>query len=192
MPFVKIFDTYAHLSADCQTSIRKRTKRVVCREGGQLLAPGDVNQHLFMVEKGLLRVFHESEDEPGRPPRQITSWFVGEGHLAVSALSFFSQLPAEECIEAIEDSIIYKLSYADLDALYHQYPELNAVARAVMERYIESQQFRLRLLTHKNVLQRYRYFLSQYPGIGKRVSLRLVATCLDVEYSHLSRVRKQL
>jgi CRP/FNR family transcriptional regulator, anaerobic regulatory protein len=192
MPFVKILDSYAQLSENCQNELRKRAHKIICREGTQLLAPSEPNQHLFMVEKGLLRVFHQSDEEPDAPTREITSWFVPEGHLAVSAVSFFSQLPADEYIEAIEDSIVYKLSHADLEILYQQYPELNAVARAVMAQYIKSQQFRLRLLTYKNVLQRYRYFLSYYPGISKRVSLRLIATCLDVEYHHLSRVRKEL
>ena len=192
MPFIKILDSYVHLSMACQTALKQHTKKVVYRQRGQLLAPGEINQHLLMVEKGLLRVFNYVDDDPDSPSREITSWFVPEGHLAVCAISFFSQIPCDEYIEAIEDSIVHKLSYTDLDTLCHQYPELNLAVRTVMEQYIQSQQFRLKLLSQKNVLNRFRYFLSKYPNIGKRVSLRLIATYLDVEYHHLSRIRKEL
>ena len=189
MPFVKILDSYSNLSIDCQSELRKKVKRVICHKGSILLTTGEINQHLFMVEKGLLRVFHYIEDDENR---EITSWFVQNGDIAFSAPSFFKQKPSDEFIEVLEDTILYKLSYYDLYELYEKFVELNWIARTVMESFIQKQQFRIRLLTHKNVLKRYKYFLDENPTVGGRVSLKMIATCLDVEYHHLSRIRKEL
>ena len=190
MPFVKILDSYSNLSVACQSELRKRVKRVVCHKNSILLTTGEINQHLFMVETGLLRIFHYGNDD--NENREITSWFVQNGDLAFSAPSFFKQKPSDEFIEVLEHTVLYKLSYFDLYELYDKFAELNWIARTIMESFIQKQQFRIRLLTHKNVLKRYKYFLDENPTIGVRVSLKMIATCLDVEYHHLSRIRKDL
>ena len=66
-----------------------------------LLKEGEVNDRMFYVQKGLLRVYFINEDG-----KEINTWFVKEGEFVYACHSFHYQIPSEEYIEAMEDCVI--------------------------------------------------------------------------------------
>ena len=62
-----------------------------------ILKSGEINDTLFYVQKGLLRVFliHEG--------KEINTWFVKENEFISSVNSFYYGVPSKEYIQALED-----------------------------------------------------------------------------------------
>jgi len=68
-----------------------------------LLQEGQINDKIYYLQKGLLRVYiiHEG--------KEINTWFVKEGEFINSVTSFYYETPSEEYIEAIEDCEVLEI-----------------------------------------------------------------------------------
>src|SRR2546423_357245 len=85
-----------------------KAKRVAVKKRDLLLEIGQVSNKVFFIEEGLFRgyVLDKGNDN--------SIWFMKEGDLMFGVSSFYTQKPSEEGIEAIEDGVVYSLSYAEL------------------------------------------------------------------------------
>jgi CRP-like cAMP-binding protein len=114
---------------------------------------------------------------------------MSEGDFVISIVSFLTQQPSTEYVELLEPSVLYSVSYAQLQELYRAFPEFNYVGRVLTERYYvrsEQRAYQLRTLPGK---ERYAQFVESFPGIAQRVSLKYLATYLGVAPETLSRLR---
>lgn len=94
-----------------------------------LLQAGHICQHIFFIQKGLLRCFYFKNDV------EICSWFMREGDVMISVESFFRQTTSYESIQALEDSELYYMQYSELQEIYRNFPEFNFIVRVLMEKY---------------------------------------------------------
>src|SRR5688572_24112032 len=70
-----------------------------------LLKAGHVSRNICFIAEGLLRCFYIKDQH------EVSSWFMKEGDVIVSVESFFSQRESYESIQALEDSLLYYISY---------------------------------------------------------------------------------
>jgi CRP-like cAMP-binding protein len=171
------------VSAALEAALAAALKREEWPARHQLLAPGQVARHLYFVERGLVRGYalHGSQE--------VCAWFMSEGDFVISIVSFLTQQPSTEYVELLEPSVLYSVSYAQLQELYRAFPEFNYVGRVLTERYYvrsEQRAYQLRTLPGK---ERYAQFVESFPGIAQRVSLKYLATYLGVAPETLSRLR---
>jgi len=61
-----------------------------------------------------------------------------EGDVIVSVESFFSQKQSYESIQALEDCILYYITYDELQFVYNHFPEFNFIGRVLVEKYYET------------------------------------------------------
>lgn len=149
----------------------------------QLLSPGQVAHHLYFIEKGLVRGYtlHAGQE--------ISSWFMSEGDFVISIVSFFTRQPSTEYLELLEPSVVYSISYAQLNELYRTFPEFNYVGRVLTERYyVQSEQraYQPRTLTAR---ERYAHLVQGSPQLVQRVPLKYLASHLGIAPETLSRLR---
>jgi CRP-like cAMP-binding protein len=149
----------------------------------QLLVPGQVAQRLYFVEHGLVRGYALHGG------REVSSWFMHEGDFVISIVSFFTQQPSTEYLELLEASILHSIGHTELQALYREFPEFNAVGRVLTERYyVQSERRAYQLRAHPAV-ERYAQLLREFPAVFQRVALKHIASHLGVAAETLSRLR---
>jgi len=180
---LSVVQTLLPVSAALEAALATALKREEWPARHQLLMPGQVARHLYFVERGLVRGYalHGSQE--------VCSWFMSEGDFVISIVSFLTQQPSTEYMELLEPSVLYSVSYAQLQELYRTFPEFNYVGRVLTERYYvrsEQRAYQLRTLPGKG---RYTRFLADYPAIAQRVPLKYLATYLGVAPETLSRLR---
>ena len=151
-----------------------------------LLREGQRADYGFILLKGLVRSYYLKDGE------EICSRFMQEQHIVISVHSFYGRLPSYEYIEALEDSVVARMHYDQLQYLYKTYPEFNYIGRVLTEHYFSLSEQRLYLLRKQSAEERYRFFIEHYPEWLQRVPLKYIATFLGMNLETLSRIRKKI
>ena len=156
------------------------------RKGDALLGASAVSQHLAFITRGALRTFYNHEGN------DVTFYFFFENSFATDYESFLTRQGSRFSIEAIEDSEVLLLGYADVQRLFATLTEGQRLARQIAEQlYVALRQRAVSLLLDTPE-QRYRQLLDSHSPILQRVNQYYIATYLGVQPQSLSRIRKRI
>lgn len=154
-------------------------------KGMLILAEGSVCRYLYFLESGLLRFFIL------RNGNDITKYFTEVPYLFTSQKSFSAQQPARESIEALEDSVLWRMTYADTYRLL-RVESWNTFIRELIQEVQTLTEEILEELQTETAEARYRALLTAQPSLVQRVPLKHLASYLGVAPQSLSRIRKNL
>lgn len=147
-----------------------------------LLQEGEINDTLFYVKKGMLRVYliHEG--------KEINTWFVKEDEFISSVNSFYYGAPSQEYIQALEDCEILTVKKNVFDMVLRHNHKLSLFV--INELYIKlcdysDQCQSLRFLTAD---KKYAFLKKKRPEIVERVSQKHIASFLGIETTYLSKI----
>lgn len=147
------------------------------------LKAGHVCRNACFIHKGLLRCFYEKDGH------EICSWFMKEADVMISVESFFTQKESYESIQALEDSILFYISYSDLQVLYQNHLEFNYIVRVLMERYYMMSEQRLFSMRMQRSQERYDYLFKHHPELVLRVPAKYLASYLGISEVTISRIK---
>ena len=172
------------ISAPMQQRVNQQVITQSFRRKKLLLKPGETARRLYFIRSGFLRAYFI--DGQGH---ECTTWFMGKGDLMISVYSFFTQQPAHEYIEVLQDCKLQSLSWNELNAFYADFKEGNLLGRVVTQKYyILSEERAIFLRTHTPET-RYKILLERYPDIEQQTTLTNIASYLGISRETLSRLR---
>lgn len=180
---LSLIQTLHPVSAGLQTALTQILRRDALPRKHWLLQPGQVSDRLYFIERGVVRGYYLKDD------KDVTSWFMRENDFMVSIVSFYTRQPAREYVELLEDAVVWSITYAQLQQLYRDFPEFNAVGRLLTERYYVLSERRTQNLRMQTAPERYAQLLADFPDIFRRVSLKYIASHLGITPETLSRLR---
>jgi len=155
-------------------------------KGKIFLKQGNICPYVFIVNKGVARGFIKN----GK--KEITTWITAENEMVTSISSFFSQTPAIENIQALEDCELTGLSFDILENIYKRFPEMNIVTRKLLEKYYCDAEDRAFVGRLPKAVDKYKHFLKTKPQLINRIPLKFVASFLGITMETLSRLRTNL
>ena len=100
-PLISRLKIYGELSAEAEEELHKRITCLQKKKDDFLLRQGQVLSGLFLLEKGLVRVYFM------RNGKEMNAWFGMENMLPGSILPLYTNKPSFENIQFLEDSIVY-------------------------------------------------------------------------------------
>ncbi len=151
-----------------------------------LLKSGHICRSIYFIDKGLFRCFYMKDE------KEVCSWFMKEGDVIISVQSFFQQVTSIETIEALEDGVVYYVTYEELQYLYKTFPEFNYVGRVLTEQYYILCEQRLYSIRMQRAAERYQYLLDHFPELILRVPSKYIASYLSITEETLSRIRNKI
>lgn len=177
----------ALVKAEHVEEVLKSSRSKAVAKGEVLLAEGQVCQHIFFVESGLLR-FYSIDDEGKEHVLQFATenWFVSD-----RGSVFFGQ-PSSYFIDAIEDSVVVLLDQQFFENASKISIEFRNYNEFLLQNHIRHIQNRVNLLIGAKAEARYLDFVHLYPDVLLRVPQWMVASYLGITPESLSRVRKEL
>lgn len=171
------------VSEEIISFINKNTFSLNIPKGHFLVRTGEVCRHLYLIRKGVIRAFIVDE------AKEITTWISAENDIVSSIRGFNQQLPSKENVQAIEDCALVCGEYETLQHLYQNYPEMNVVARKILEIYYADAEERAFISRIPNAGRRYQHFLETKGNMANRIPLKYVASYLGMTLETLSRIR---
>ncbi|MDR3679189.1 MAG: Crp/Fnr family transcriptional regulator [Flavipsychrobacter sp.] len=161
-------------------------KEKAYKKGDFFLEEGRVCKQVGFVAKGLLRFYinHEGEEK--------NYDFSQENEFVCNYESFLPQIPSSKNIQALEDSIIFVISHADLQLFYANVRGGERFGRIAIESvFVKLLQDISALYTETPEL-RYERFLKKHADLQQRISQYHIASFVGVKPQSLSRIRKRI
>ncbi len=152
-----------------------------------LLKPGEICEHTFFVERGLLRLYSLSENG-----KEHIIQFASENWLISDRDSVFFKKPSGFYIEAIEDSLLIPLNENVFKKIEELSPNFRKKNEILLHNHIRHLNQRINLLLSASAKTRYLEFIKLYPDLQLRVPQWMVASYLGITPESLSRVRRDL
>ncbi len=161
-----------------------KEKRI--KKGRHLLKPGMDCNYLAFVQQGIFRVYFLDAKE-----REVITWFSFDGMVITDMLGYYTTGKAQFYVEALDNSLIYKLDKSDLENLYQRQPVYSNFGRKFAEEALTMLMQRTLSLHTKSAEERYTELL-QIPDLIQKVPLKYLATYLGITDTSLSRIRKKI
>ncbi|WP_207532230.1 Crp/Fnr family transcriptional regulator [Desertivirga arenae] len=163
--------------------IRKR----IVRKRGFLLSQGEVCNFEAYIVKGCLKKYYI--DDKGD---EVILQFAVEDWWISDIGSFSEQKPSNLFIEALEDSELLVIDYANKEKLFEEVPGLERVFRMMIQKSYAVLENRFYSSIAKSAEERYLEFVKKYPAIVQRVPQTQIASYLGITPESLSRIKSKM
>lgn len=154
------------------------------KKGHFFLKPGQTSRRVYFIIEGLVRGY--TIDGKGN---KKTVWIVKEKDVFFSLLSFISQQPGEESIEALEKTTVGSISHEELEKIYKKFPGFNVIGRLLFQHYYILREEHAKMLTGTSSDERYHFFQQKHGDIESRVPAHVVASYLGLDQKTLSNAK---
>jgi len=152
-------------------------------KGEYLIKEGQVEQSIYFIEGGAVRVFHVTEFE------EQTIRFGYEGSLITSLSSFITGNPSEFYIEALRKTTVKIIRKQLLFEIVNESTETLLQYNKLLERLIVQQMEREIDLLTESPTKRLQRVLARSPNLFQEIPLKYIASYLRMTPETLSRIR---
>ena len=164
---------------DCLTETEHRHRCL-------LLNVGHTSDYMYFVERGIARCFYFDD----RTGRELTSILWNEQNIVCDPVSFFQRKASDVNIEVMPGSLLFSISYFQLQDIFKAFPETEIFARCISLQYVFYYSERARQLAGVSPWDRYLYLLTTHPGIELKISKKIIASYLNITPQTLSKIIK--
>lgn len=184
-PLSSFFNAVHPLSENAIRCIDQNSHLLEVAKGKYLIKPSQDVPELFFILEGVVRGFIREDG------KEITTWINEEHDVVGSIRSLGLKIPTKEYVQAIEHCSLVSIRYDVIEYLYANFPETNVVGRKMLEENYRGAEERAYICRIPSAEKKYRRFMETNPGLINRVSLKYIASYLNMTNETLSRVRRR-
>lgn len=167
------------LSAEGIDLLLQHMEEISFRKGEQVVSEGGRNDYVYFVKEGFARVYIAREG------KDITLWFTAGGGMLVGGANRISAVSSE----AMENSVLLRVSYQRLESLFECSLELANWGRKLMEYYLEEYENYFTRYSWTDAKAQYECLIREYPYLLQKMPLKHIASYLQITPQSLSRIR---
>jgi len=166
--------------------VKSLFKEKTYKKGEFFLEEGRICKQVGFVTSGLFRYYinHDGEEK--------TYSFSQENEFMCNYESFLPQNPSSKIIQALEDSIVFVISYADLQLLYANVRDGERFGRLAIEAVFIQLLKDISSFYTETPEERYERFIKDHADLQQRISQYHIASFVGVKPQSLSRIRKRI
>ncbi len=184
-PFRQFIQNYTTLSDADWAAVEKCLVRMEVKKETILLQEGKICRHLYFLESGLLRFFILKNGN------EITKYFTDIPYCFTSIKSFDAQIPATESIETVEDTVLWAMTFDNVQSLLGL-PSWSTFTRKLIQEVQTYTDEILEEMQTETAENRYKKMLLDNDPLLQRVPLKHIASYLGIAPQSLSRIRKSI
>lgn len=173
------------LSTELRNTLTEMLKSKEVAEGDYILKEGNVCNKICFIEKGLFGCFYLAEK------KDVAAWFMKQGDVFLSVSSFFDQTISRESIVALEDSIVWYISYNEYVYLKNTFPEFDSIRGNLLEYYYKLADYRLYITIAQSAKRKCEFFFENFTELAMIVPDKYAAAYLGMEPSTFCRSKKK-
>lgn len=165
-----------------------RLQRRVIPKKSIFLKLNSIENHISFIESGVVRLFIPKEN----PDKEITFGFSFQNQFVSAYDSFLTQEPSAYELQALSETALLSITYADLQAVYRNTQIGNLIGRLTAERLFLLKSKREQYLLNLTAAERYSRLFKERPELLQVIPLKYISSYIGVTPQALSRIRKRL
>ena len=126
--FVDIFSKKYNLNSKDAASLLALMEPVTYRRGEMLVREGELNTSFHLIGQGIWRGYYL------RNGVDVSIWFATTGESLFSTRGYMGGRPSGTSIEAMSDSLLYRIGRQELEAFFHSSAAAANLGRRMFER----------------------------------------------------------
>lgn len=171
------------ISQENQKKLLDAFEEVSYDKNTQIIKGDEIPVYMYFVVKGIIRVYYTNED------KELIDWFAEEGCFIGNLYSYIMRKPGFDIYESIEDVVLLRARYTDLERLLAHSHEIERLAREIIQLYYVKYVERVHHLKGLPAEEKYHHFVHHYGAFVNRIPLKYVANYLGITSETLSRIR---
>lgn len=188
---LNIYSSIKGLSKEEALYHANKFEKIVYPKKTLILKEGKVEDYLYFIDQGIIRFFL-NKTHPTEPSKEITFSFISENSFGSAYDSFITRTPCAYNVKTVQDSILYRIHYDEIQELYRHSPIGNLMGRISAEQlYVKKTKREIALLT-QTAEERYLSLVKEHPKFIQEIPLKHIASYIGITPQALSRIRKQL
>jgi len=152
-----------------------------------ILKAGITENYLSFIEKGIVRFYIPKDDGS-----ELTFVFAFDGWFMSAYDSFLTQTPCTYHVETLTNTVLWRLSYTDLQNVYSSTFLGNKIGRMASEQLFLMKTKRELSFMQDSAQQRYLNLLAEQPHLIQNIPLQYLASYIGITPQALSRIRKRI
>lgn len=165
--------------------LRQQIQIMTCVPKQVLTNIGELEQHTYFIEKGLVRkYFYRGQEE-------ITVQISKEGQLISSSVSFLSGVPSDFVIETMEPCTLAFITKSGMETLYEYSVNFEKMGRLIILEWMLMKEKTDTFRMISSPKERFAQFIRENPDLLARVPQKYLASLLDIKPETFSRFKKQ-
>ena len=187
---LNIYNSIEGLSQEEALYHVNKFEKIVYAKKTMILKEGTVEDYLYFIDKGIIRFF-VNKVHPTEPSKEITFSFIAENMFCSAYDSFITRKPCAYNVETVQETVMYRIHFDDLQKLYERSKVGNYLGRISAENlYVRKTQREISLLMH-SAEERYNNLAKAYPHFIREIPLKHIASYIGITPQALSRIRRQ-
>jgi CRP/FNR family transcriptional regulator, anaerobic regulatory protein len=186
-PLLEYFNRLIHLNEEEINLVRAKFHPHLFLKKQFALQHGYVCEHFCFIVRGCLRMY-KVDDKGSIHILQ----FAIDNYWMYDVASFHKKTPSTLEIDALEDTVVLRISYDDLIDLYIKAPKFDRIFRVLLENHFMYEQERLGQLFSSTAEERYQSLLQNHPRLVSHLSQVQIAAYLGITPEFLSRIRHRI
>lgn len=168
-------------------AFREMTAERRIPKGGQWVRAGEPTDSIGICTGGLFRFFYTTPDG-----EEYNKSFCTRLDFVASYSALLLGSPSHFSVQALTDSSLLVVRYADFRSLYDRHPCWERLGRIIVEQLFIKKETRERELLTLSAEARYRLFLDRYGDMARHIPQYHAASYLGITPVALSRIRKKI
>lgn len=185
-PFRAFLENYMPLQKSDWQQLEKVLERKELPARKFLLKEGETEDFVYFLESGIVRFFYDRDGD------DKTFSFIFENDIVCAYDSFLTREPSQYFCETLAPSVLYGISYDNLQKLYREVPSANFFGRVLSEKIFLIKAAREQSLMKETAEEYYRKILREKKHLLKYIPLRHIASFIGITPQALSRIRKRI
>lgn len=181
-------DQIATISTKDWDFFNSKLQRRVIKKKAIFLKLNDIENHISFIESGVVRLYIPKED----PEKEITFGFSFKNQFISAYDSFLTQKPSKYQLQALTETTILSITYADLQEVYKKTQIGNLIGRLTAERLFLIKSKREQNLLNLSAEERYLKLFKERPELLQVIPLKYISSYIGITAQALSRIRKRI
>ncbi|MCA0396018.1 MAG: cyclic nucleotide-binding domain-containing protein [Bacteroidetes bacterium] len=186
LDFLDYLTKFVTLSAEERTMLANSMQVITCFPHQVLTNVGELEQHIYFVQKGMVRKFFYHEQN------EVTVYLADEGQMISASVSFLTGVVSEFVIETIEPCTLWFVTRSALENLYSYSVNFERLGLMItLDSLLLKEKIDILRMT-ASPQERFLFVYKEMPDLLARAPQKYVASMLNMKPETFSRFKKKL